>query len=259
MRARDRDRVHACATLDEALDDNQLTAEDHAVRIEKATRAATLGDLHALIDDLQGHTDLHPLRRRLLERFGVVDGGRLAVIGSASAAAVALAVVVGAWGVQTYRDGATATSAYGPEGYLSVTAIDDILTAAPDAVGSASAYSVVFFRDRATFSVQDPSNEGATRTFTYRNGDWSGPSAGEPTDDIAVQYAQFDPTVLAGLVLGAPESTGVHSAEQVSFVLRAGESGGEVAVRTSDGAGARGTLVADSDGSITRVDDAIGR
>ena len=52
-RAKDLDRQDACKILDSALDDGQLSMEEHRQRVSTATNAVTLGDLHALMGDLQ--------------------------------------------------------------------------------------------------------------------------------------------------------------------------------------------------------------
>ena len=52
-RAKDTDRNNTCQVLDSALADGQLSMEEHRTRVATATTAATLGDLQALVDDLQ--------------------------------------------------------------------------------------------------------------------------------------------------------------------------------------------------------------
>src|SRR6478752_7870330 len=52
-RAKDSDRNDTCAVLDSALADGQLSGEEHRQRVASATNAATLGELQALVSDLQ--------------------------------------------------------------------------------------------------------------------------------------------------------------------------------------------------------------
>ena len=59
-RAKDSDRNDTCQILDSALADGQLSMEEHRQRVATATTAATLGDLQALVDDLQ--TDNAPVQ-----------------------------------------------------------------------------------------------------------------------------------------------------------------------------------------------------
>ncbi|MGV9673847.1 DUF1707 domain-containing protein [Nocardia sp. NPDC003482] len=56
-RARAEDRAAACALLDAALGDGQLSAEDHRTLVDLANEATTLGDLAELTDDLQRSAD----------------------------------------------------------------------------------------------------------------------------------------------------------------------------------------------------------
>ncbi|WP_067546721.1 DUF1707 SHOCT-like domain-containing protein [Nocardia crassostreae] len=53
LRARDADRVDACALLDAARSEGELTDSEHAQRTVKAMRAKTFGDIDRLIHDLQ--------------------------------------------------------------------------------------------------------------------------------------------------------------------------------------------------------------
>ncbi|NEW38518.1 DUF1707 domain-containing protein [Nocardia cyriacigeorgica] len=58
LRARDSDRVEACALIDAALQDGQLTEDEHAERTRSAMRATYFGELNGLIRDLQIPSDL---------------------------------------------------------------------------------------------------------------------------------------------------------------------------------------------------------
>ncbi|MFF0488458.1 DUF1707 domain-containing protein [Nocardia sp. NPDC004068] len=88
LRVRDTDRVDACALLDAARDDGQLTADEHADRTAKAMRAKTFGDLDALVGDLQipanlvdapvVRTDRRGRSRRLPVALGLVVAAGLA-------------------------------------------------------------------------------------------------------------------------------------------------------------------------------------
>jgi len=49
----DGDRHNACEVLDSALAQGQLSMEEHRQRVSAATNAVTLGELQALVQDLQ--------------------------------------------------------------------------------------------------------------------------------------------------------------------------------------------------------------
>ncbi|WP_280208241.1 DUF1707 SHOCT-like domain-containing protein, partial [Nocardia cyriacigeorgica] len=53
MRARDLDRAHTASVLDAAYAEGQLGADEYHDRIAQAGAAKTVGDLSALVDDLQ--------------------------------------------------------------------------------------------------------------------------------------------------------------------------------------------------------------
>jgi hypothetical protein len=70
-RAKDSDRQDTCKILDNSLNDGQLSMEEHRERISAATSAVTLGDLQALVADLQ--TDSTPVQLRAVKspaKFG---------------------------------------------------------------------------------------------------------------------------------------------------------------------------------------------
>ena len=52
-RAKDSDRNDICQILDTALSEGQLSMTEHQQRVKAATSATTLGDLRALVSDLQ--------------------------------------------------------------------------------------------------------------------------------------------------------------------------------------------------------------
>jgi len=64
-RAKDSDRTDICQILDTALAEGQLSMTEHAHRVKAATNAATLGELRALVDDLQ--TGGAPVQLRALK------------------------------------------------------------------------------------------------------------------------------------------------------------------------------------------------
>ncbi|HEU4362248.1 MAG TPA: DUF1707 domain-containing protein, partial [Mycobacterium sp.] len=93
-RAKDSDRDDTCRILDGALQEGQLSAEEHRERISAATRAVTLGDLHSLVADLQ--TASAPVQLPALAKPAKFGGPVIA------AAALGVAVLLGigiGWGV----------------------------------------------------------------------------------------------------------------------------------------------------------------
>jgi hypothetical protein len=77
-RAKDSDRTTTCQVLDSALADGQLSMEEHRTRVASATNAATLGDLQALVDDLQNENapvQMPNLKKARMPGGGAAGGG----------------------------------------------------------------------------------------------------------------------------------------------------------------------------------------
>ncbi|HTX94222.1 MAG TPA: DUF1707 domain-containing protein [Mycobacterium sp.] len=92
-RATDSDRNDTCQVLDAALEDGQLSTEEHRERVSAATKATTLGELRSLVADLQTHPAAGALP---------TTGSRARARGIWIAAAVTLVVIVAtvAWVLQ---------------------------------------------------------------------------------------------------------------------------------------------------------------
>ena len=96
-RAKDSDRNDTCAVLDSALADGQLSGEEHRQRVASATTAATLGELQALVDDLQ--TANAPVQLpNLRSRRGYRAGGGWGIRAAIAACWCCSASVIG-WGL----------------------------------------------------------------------------------------------------------------------------------------------------------------
>ncbi len=86
-RAKDTDRNDTCQILDTALSEGQLSMTEHQQRVKAATNATTLGDLRALVSDLQtanAPVQLPTLKKPRLSTDGAGGswgGIRLAIMG----------------------------------------------------------------------------------------------------------------------------------------------------------------------------------
>ncbi len=96
-RATDSDRNNACQALDSALDEGQLSMEVHRERVSAATQATTLGELQALVSDLQVHQSPRQLTSPSSDRAGNW-GIRTAAVG------VLLPLGLGLWWGLSYPD-----------------------------------------------------------------------------------------------------------------------------------------------------------
>ncbi|MBT1190535.1 DUF1707 SHOCT-like domain-containing protein [Rhodococcoides kroppenstedtii] len=254
-RARDQDRVDACAELDRARDDGQLDAEEHALRIGLATDARTLGDLHDLVDDLQGDSRLAPVVLPRALPPGAVSGRGVLVVVAVAVLVVILTIVGIAAGIRAYVRSDDPTSVYGSAGYLAPQAIADVLAAVPTRTGTTTVDSVLFYPDYVIVDVQDPDAPRKDVSYTYRDGEWRDGFAGDRSSDtVAVDLAVFRPDVLGGLVAGASESLNLDRIDSMYFSLGADDSGPRVMLHASNDDNEDGYFTAGPDGAFVYVD-----
>ncbi|MFJ1459390.1 DUF1707 domain-containing protein [Nocardia sp. N2S4-5] len=245
LRVRDADRVDACALLDTARDDGQLTADEHAGRTAAALRAKTFGDLDALVGDLQIPRNLvrsavvNPRRRQRSRRW-------IPAI-AAVVAAAAIGALVGATTTERPGSGSSLpdlTTAQGIESFLADyrahfgDLMVDELTLHPN------------------FAYVERGVADRTQTFSYR-GEFDESSATDrdprarPFDLGAIDLPMLA-RYLAGAPqsVGAPESTITHLAIERSTELL--DDGPIIAIYTK-GSGSGGFLQITPAGEVLRV------
>ncbi|WP_280378092.1 DUF1707 SHOCT-like domain-containing protein [Nocardia wallacei] len=195
LRVRDADRVDACALLDTARDDGQLTADEHADRTSAALRAKTFGDIDALVRDLQIPRNLvrspvvNPQRRRRSRRWIP------AVAAVAAAAAVGALVGVAA----TDRPGSGSelpdlTTARGIEFFLADYRAH---------FGDLMVDELTLHPTHASFERGVP---GGTESFTYR-GQFGGSSVSKRDPSVQpFDLGAIDLPLLARYLAGAPQT-----------------------------------------------------
>lgn len=204
LRARDSDRVDACAMLDAAQQDGQLPAAEHTRRTTAAMAASTFGDLDPLLADLQipEHLENTPVldprhrprsRRWLVAAFAVVLTG-------------CLGGIVGAIG-GTARD---ATSSARTESSPSMTTgrgMAYFIDRYRMRFGNANVDQVVLFPDYAVIArpVDGSPHQVARYHYSGNSGSFDDrgvtPRAGTAaTPDLAA----IDLTALAAVIAGAP-------------------------------------------------------
>lgn len=230
-RAKDSDRDDVCRILDGALADGQLSGEEHRQRVSAATRAVTLGELHALVDDLQ--TDSSPVQLPTLRRT-VKFGGRSAAV--AALAALGAAVLVGmgiGWGVYgdtssplsftadpgAKPDGVTPVVLTPPRQLHSLGGLTGLLEQARRKFGDTVGYRLVVYPDYASLTRPDPAEPRRELNYSYRGG-WSDPSSSPATSGaVTADLGRFDPKVTVGILRGAPETLGIKPADVKSTYL----------------------------------------
>jgi hypothetical protein len=229
-RAKDTDRNNTCQVLDSALSDGQLSMEEHRTRVATATTAATLGDLQALVDDLQ--TENAPVQMPDLKKPSPFanragDGGAAGSGWGMRAAVAGVLVVLGiaiGWGLYgntpsplsftsdpgAKSDGIPAKVLTPPKQLQSLGGLNGLLEQMRQRFGDTMGYSLVIYPEYAVLSRADPSDERRKLSYTYRGGFDDPSTSAKDDDDVLVDLAAFDVETTVGTLRGAPETVGLQ-------------------------------------------------
>jgi hypothetical protein len=167
-RAKDSDRDDTCRILDAALNEGQLSMEEHRERIGAATRAVTLADLHALVADPQtasAPVQLPPLTSR--PKFG-----SWGIAAAALVVAVLLGMGIG-WGLYgntdsplsftsdpgAKPDGIAPVVVTPPKQLQSLGGLTGLLDQARKKFGDTMGFRLVVYPDYAVMDRQDPGEQ----------------------------------------------------------------------------------------------------
>jgi hypothetical protein len=231
-RAKDSDREDTCKILDAALDDGQLSMEEHRERVGAATAAVTLADLHALVADLQTSTSpvqLQPLSPR--PKFGNL-GVAVAVL--FVAALVGLGI---GWALHAPNGSPRSVSsdsgskAPGPSGGMAaivpngpkqlhtVGGLTALLDETRKKFGDAMGFRFVIYPDYAALDRQDPNEPRREVDYVYRGG-WSEvTTSARSSGAVVVDLGRFDPSKAVGILQGAPKALGIQPSDVKSTYL----------------------------------------
>ncbi|MBF6175488.1 DUF1707 SHOCT-like domain-containing protein [Nocardia blacklockiae] len=207
VRAREQDRAAACALLDAALGDGQLSEEDHRALTELAGAAKTLGDLAELTADLQRSAGAPAEPRRPRSRRGWFAAG-------VAVAAVCAAV---AGFLATHRT----PSAPAPLANPVPRAVQPLVVPMPQLTtadgfalireqyrakfGGTVVDELTLFPEHASVEAAPTGQQNRLVRYTYRGGFLpSGDPTTRRTDTPAFDLASVDPAVLARLLAEAP-------------------------------------------------------
>ncbi|MBF6175487.1 DUF1707 SHOCT-like domain-containing protein [Nocardia blacklockiae] len=246
LRVRDADRVDACALLDSARDDGQLTTDEHAERTAKALRARTFGDIDALVGDLQIPRNLvrsavvNPPRRQRSRRWIP------AVATVAAAASIGVLVGVAA------TDGPGKPGADAPE-LTTAPGIEHFLADYRAHFGDLLVDELTLLPEHASFERGGPDG---TEHFTYRGTfDDSSASSRDPKTR-PFDLAAIDLPMLARYLAGAPQTLGTPDGEVTHLILRRStelpDDGPTIAIYAK-GAGDSGYLEISPAGEVLEV------
>jgi hypothetical protein len=224
-RAKDSDRNDTCKVLDTALAEGQLSMAEHGERVKAATNAATLGELQALVTDLQtGNApvqlpDLTKARRRRPGGGGGGWGLRAATAG----VLVLLGIAIG-WGLygntssplsfQTdpgaKTDGIPARVLTPPRQLQSLGGLNGLFEQMRQKFGDTTGFEMNIRSDFATLYRPDPQDNRRKIMYDYRGG-WGDPSTASTVDDDdrLVDLAKFDFQAILGVLRGAPDTLNI--------------------------------------------------
>jgi hypothetical protein len=274
-RAKDSNRNDTCAVLDSALADGQLSMEEHRQRVAAATTAATLGDLQALVDDLQN--DKAPVQMPELKQPLPLQPGTGAGWGLRAAVAgvlVVLGIGIG-WGFYgntssplsfetdpgAKSDGIPAKVLTPPRQLFSLGGLTGLFEQMRQKFGDTTGYDMTIFDDYASVTRQDPNEPRRALSYSYRGGFDDPSETSVSADERVVDLAAFDIPNMVGIIRGAPETLGIDPAEvksthvsiEASDDITAGPDAIQINIYVSPEFGNSGYLEMSGDGSIKRV------
>ncbi|OBB58557.1 hypothetical protein A5757_16365 [Mycobacterium sp. 852013-51886_SCH5428379] len=231
-RAKDSDRNDICTVLDTALGEGQLSMAEHGERVKAATNARTLGDLQALVSDLQtGNAPVElPDLRPPKARRTLLSGGRGAGLGLRLATAgvlVVLGVAIG-WGLYgntssplsfetdpgAKSDGIPAKVLTPPRQLQSLGGFNGLFEQMRKKFGDTTGFEMNIRSDYATLYRPDPQDERRKVMYDYRGG-WGDPNTPSTIDDDdrVVDLSRFDVVTIVGVLRGAPDTLGIARAD----------------------------------------------
>lgn len=270
-RAKDSDRTDICQILDTALAEGQLSMTEHAQRVTTATNAATIGELRALIADLQ--TGNAPVQLPALKPAPLTGpragwGIRIATAG----ALILLGVGIGwaLYGTSNSPLGGSPDPGATPDGIAPVVltpprqlqslgGLSGLLQQMRTKFGDTTGYRLVIYPDYAVLERPDPADERRSLSYTYRGG-FDDPSTGPRSGDaVAVDLAAFDAKAVVGVLRGAPETLNIKADEVTSTYLIVEPAGDpttpgalSIAIYVSSDFGS-GNITLGPDGSVKRI------
>jgi hypothetical protein len=226
-RAKDTDRNDTCQILDTALSEGQLSMSEHEQRVKGATNATTLGDLRALVSDLQtanAPVQLPALKKPRLASSGANGGWVIRV--AVMVVLVLLGISIG-WGLYgntssplnftsdpgAKADGVAPVVLTPPRQLQSLGGLSGLFEQMKQKFGDTNGYRVVIYPDYASLDRPDPSDDRRQLSYTYRGG-WGDPSAAPAGSEVkVVDLSKFDTKAVVGVLRGAPETLNMKPAD----------------------------------------------
>ncbi len=230
-RAKDADRQETCQVLDDALNDGELSMEEHRERVSAATNAVTLGDLRALVADLQSgaamqQPDVTPVARPKPRGW--------ILLAAAFVVSVLLGIGLG-WGLYgntrspldfttdpgAKPDGVGPVVLTPPTQLHSVGGLTGLMEQTRKRFGNTIGYRMVIYPTYAVLNRPDPSDDRRVLAYDYRGGYGDPTSSAKSSADgaVPVDLSKFDITKTVGIMRGAPETLRMQPADVKSTYL----------------------------------------
>jgi hypothetical protein len=203
--------------------------EEHRQRIGTATNAVTLGDLHALVADLQTDNTSVQLTAIKAPKFR-----GLGILAAAFVVSVLLGVGIG-WGLYgntgspldftsdpgAKPDGVAPVVLTPPTQLHSLGGLTGLMEQTRKRFGNTLGFRLVIYPTYAVLDRPDPSDDRRVLAYDYRGG-WGDPtSSGKSGADgpVAVDLSKFDITATVGIMRGAPETLHMKPSDVKSTYL----------------------------------------
>jgi Domain of unknown function (DUF1707) len=221
-RAKDSDRNDTCKILDSALAEGQLSMTEHGERVKAATTATTLGELAALVDDLQNSNA--PVQLPNLKKPSRMAGnGGWGMRAAVAGVLVVLGIAIG-WGLYgntssplsftsdpgAKADGIGPKVITPPKQLQSLGGLTGLLEQMRQRFGDTMGYSMVIYPDYAVVYRADPNDERRKLNYSYRGGFDDPSTSAKDEDDVLVDLAAFDVKTAVGILRGAAETVGLQ-------------------------------------------------
>jgi Domain of unknown function (DUF1707) len=271
-RASDNDRNDTCQVLDAALEDGQLSAEEHRERVGAATKAATLGELGTLVSDLQIRAT--PARSPALKlptrrvAIAAAAGVVLAAFGiswtltgdnqsGTKAATTSAPKTTAALSISASVPAASITPTPPPPELLTLTGVTGVLAQMRTQFGDTLGYQLNIYEDHALLYRPDTANAHKVVDWMFRNGTWTnlGATASLGPDAGIGDLGRFDVQAVLGVVKTAPQTLQLYDAPERTLVLESLKDGTlSVSILVSDATKRSGSIEVGPDGAVKTIE-----
>lgn len=219
--------------MDNALNDGELSMEEHRDRVSLATSAVTLGDLQDLVADLQSGEGA-PAQTTPVPSKPPVRRDALGLSLGALGVSVLLGIGIG-WGLYgnttspldftsdpgAKSDGIGAVVLTPPKQLQSLGGLTGLLEQTRKRFGDTVGYRLLIYPTYASIDRKDPTDERRVLEYTYHGG-WGDPTSSAVNSSIQtalVDLGKFDVKAIVGVLRGAPETVGIKQQDVKSIYL----------------------------------------